>query len=86
MIEKFNNVFFKRKQAYRRVFNPDSPDVQIVLADLQKVCRGRGTKYMGDVYQTHIMIGQNNIWERIQSYINIPDSTLAKLTEHDTDE
>lgn len=83
---RFNNIFFRRREAYRRIFNPDSDDARVVLADLQKFCRGRGTKFMGDVNETHVMIGQNNVWERIQSYVNIPESTLSKLTETTPDE
>jgi hypothetical protein len=36
---------------------------------------------MGDSEKTLVMVGRNEAWERIQSYLNIPDSDLAKLTE-----
>jgi len=77
----FKNLLFRRSRAYRHTFNPDNKEVQIVLADLQKFCRGRGSKFMGDSEKTLVMVGRNEVWERIQSYLNIPDSDLSKLTE-----
>jgi hypothetical protein len=82
---KIMNLFTKRKQAYENVFNPESKSAQYVLADLQKFCRGRGTKFMGDTEKTLVMVGRNEVWERIQSYLNIPESQLTKISEIEND-
>ena len=76
-------MFFRRKVSYNKVFNRDDQNAQRVLADLQKFCRGRGSKFMGNSESTLVMVGRNEVWERIQSYLNIPDSQLAKMTEID---
>lgn len=78
---KIKNLFISRKRAYQNTFNPNSKDVQFVLEDLQNFCRGRGSKFMGDSEKTLVMVGRNEVWERIQSYLNIPESKLAEISE-----
>jgi hypothetical protein len=36
---------------------------------------------MGDSEKTLVMVGRNEVWERIQSYLNIPESKLAEISE-----
>lgn len=81
-ISKFyRTIFYKRREAYTKTFDPRNPYAQIVLADLRKFCRGTGSKYMGDVNKTHVMLGRNEVWERLMTYLNIPEEDIAKLVE-----
>lgn len=82
MLELFRNLFYRRRNAYRAVFDPENANARIVLADLRKVCGATGTKYRGNYEKTLIQIGRNDIWERINSYCNIPDDQLAKFVEN----
>lgn len=77
----YKTIFFKRREAYKRTFDITNPNSALVLADLRKFCRATGSKYMGDVNKTHVMLGRNEVWERIQTYLNIPDSDISKLVE-----
>lgn len=77
----YRTVFFKRREAYKKTFDITNPNAALVLSDLRKFCRGTGSKYMGDVHKTHVMLGRNEVWERIQTYLNIPDSDISKLVE-----
>lgn len=81
MFDKFKNLFFRRRDAYRIVFDPNSPYAQTVIADLRKFCAATGSKYRGDYEKTLIQIGRNEVWERINSYCNIPEDQLAKFVE-----
>ena len=74
-------IFFRRRGAYKRTFNLDDSDNRIVMADLRKFCRATGDKYMGDYEKTLIMIGRNQVWERMNSYVHISDSEIATLVE-----
>jgi hypothetical protein len=80
------SLFYKRQMAYKTVFDPNGAQSQVVIADLRKFCRATGSKWMGDYEKTLIQIGRNEVWERINSYVNIPDDQLAKIVEHISDE
>jgi hypothetical protein len=75
------SIYTKRKDAYKTTFDPKSQAANVVLADLRKFCRATGSKWMGDYEKTLIQIGRNEVWERINSYVNIPDDQLAKIVE-----
>jgi hypothetical protein len=81
----YRNIFFMRRDAYRKTFDPKDQYAKLVLADLRRFCRGTGSKYMGDRDKTHVMIGRNEVWERINTYCNIPDEDIAKLVEQYND-
>lgn len=76
-----NLLFIKRRKSYKKVFDQDDADARRVLSDLRKFCRGTGSKYMGDRDKTHVMIGRNEVWERIISYLNVTEEDIAKLVE-----
>jgi hypothetical protein len=82
MLDLLRSLLMKRRQAYRIVFDPNSANAHIVLADLRKFCAATGSKYRGNYEKTLIQIGRNEVWERINSYCNIPDDQLAKIVEN----
>jgi hypothetical protein len=81
----YRTIFFKRREAYEKTFDRNNPYTKLVLADLRKFCRATGSKYMGDSDKTHVMLGRNEVWERINTYLNIPDEDIAKLVEQYND-
>ena len=85
-INPFKSLFVRRQQAYQKVFDTNNTYSFAVLADLRKFCKATGSKYGGNYEKTLIQIGRNDVWERINSYVNIPDDQLAKIVEQISDE
>jgi len=81
-VNKFlRGLLFRRREAYKIVFDPSGAQQRVVLADLRKFCAATGSKYRGSYEKTLIQLGRNEVWERINSYVNIPDDQLAKIVE-----
>lgn len=79
-------IMFRRAKAYKRVFRQSDDvahasieDIEIVLSDLFKQAGGKGSLFMGDSEKTLVMVGKHMMWQRIQSYLNIPESKLAEM-------
>lgn len=77
-----------RRQAYRRVFNMEDRDVQMVLADLRRFCgdsaplvRVSPVSRVVDPNATLVAAGRLEVWQRIREFLNITDADLVKLQE-----
>lgn len=82
-----------RRQAYRRVFNTQDRDVQVVLADLRRFCGVERAVYRVspvsrtiDPNATMIAAGRLEVYQRVAAFLNMNDSDLAKLQEQPTTE
>lgn len=53
----------------------------IVLSDLRKFCGVGGSKFHPDQRTTDRMIGRDDVWMRIQSYLNLTEDQVYKLVE-----
>ena len=58
----------KLAQAYKLVFDPKSPVVGLVLADLVRFCRARDSEFHGDARLHAFLSGRRDVWLRIEQY------------------
>jgi hypothetical protein len=79
IIDKAMQFLSGRRMAYRRTFNLESVDVQMVLADLAKFCRAHDTPYTATARETDLLIGRHEVWLRIQQHLNLTDEELWAL-------
>ena len=87
MIEFFRKLITKR-DAYRRVFDPESRDAAQVLADLRRFCNADRpvtrlvpTSGAVDSNATLVAAGRLEVWQRIEKFRTINDADLAKIQE-----
>lgn len=77
---------FRKRLAYKTVFDPAKLEVKIVLADLAKVCpanpaRGTGTPI--DEKKVFINIGRREVLNHILAMTNLPDEKLNALAQEE---
>lgn len=80
----------RKRQSYRRTFDIEDRDVQRVLADLRKFCGVERAVYRVspvtrtlDANATMVAAGRLEVWQRIQGFLQVNDSDLFKLQEHE---
>jgi hypothetical protein len=92
MIGKLWSKIFRRRNAYRMLFldgdGHPNPVAETVLADLKRFCKAQtSTVYVSPVSRTIDPIamamaeGRREVWNRIQSYLQISDKEIAQLQE-----
>lgn len=91
MLNKLKRIIFRRRQAYRALFQPGgqlSPAAEIVLADLRRFCRASvSTTVVSMVTQQVDPIasaqaeGRREVFLRIIQTLNISDADLYRLVE-----
>ena len=81
-------IIFRRRQAYRALFNIEQSAAQIVLADLRRFCRATSTPAMVsavtqrmDPMATGVAIGRLEVWHRIAQNIHLSDADLYRMVE-----
>ena len=73
-------AYLARKQlAYKRKFAPTCQDTDVVLGDLAKFCRAGETPFHKDERMHYVLIGRQEVWLRIQQYLNLPLDKLYEL-------
>ena len=90
------NAFMKRllgkRQAYRRLFLREdgvlNPDADIVMTDLRKFCRATGSTAMVspqsgtiDPIAMAMAEGRREVFNRINEYLHLKESTIHNLRE-----
>lgn len=65
------------KRAYRALKN--SPEGEVVLRDLAKVCHAVTTTFDEDPHEAARREGKRQVWLRIQNMINVPDEEVFQL-------
>ncbi len=68
-----------RRAAYRRTFDVDNQDVQAILKDLAKFCRGYESTFDPDPRIHALLEGRKEVWTRIQQHLQLSDEDLWKL-------
>lgn len=91
MIAAFRRLL-NRRRAYRSTFLMDdgrpNPQAEIVLADLKRFCRAQTstvtinpiTKSV-DPMAMAMAEGRREVWNRLQSFLNISDKELSEISE-----
>lgn len=79
MIEKLREFLWQRRNAYRRLFNLESRDVQFVLQDLAKFCRAHETTFHPDDRTHALLEGRREVFNRIQQHLNLTEEELWSL-------
>lgn len=92
----FRNAIFKRRNAYRALFQPGgatTPAAAIVLADLRRFCRATTstacvspvTGQMDPIASAHAE-GRREVWLRICQHIHVSDADLYRMVEQESEE
>lgn len=69
----------RTKRAYQLTFPRNGQAQQIVLQDLARFCRANETVFNTDQRLTDVLIGRNEVWKRIQDYLNLSSEDLYQL-------
>ena len=68
-----------RTLAYRRTFNPESRDAQVVLADMARFCRADRSTAHVDSHVAARLDGRREVWLRVQQHLNLTTGELYRL-------
>lgn len=77
---------FKKRSAFRTVFDSKNKASRLVLAHLRKFCPSDPTKNAGspiDEKQVYINIGRRQVLSYILTQINMPDEVLTELAREE---
>lgn len=77
---------FRKRMAFRAVFNPDKPEGKIVLAELKRVCPSNPAAGAGspiDEKQVFINIGRRQVLNHILGIVNMTDEKLNEITREE---
>lgn len=75
--EKPEKVYLQnRRKAYKRVFNTESIDAKMVLADLAKFCRASESTYATNERDHALLEGRREVWLRIQQHMQLSEDEL----------
>ena len=77
---------FRKRPAYKTVFDPAKPEVKIVLADLAKVCPANPARGAGcpiDEKKVFINIGRREVLNHILAMTNLSDEKLNALAQEE---
>lgn len=95
LFDRMRKVIFRRRQAYRSLFQPGdvrTVAAEIVLADLRKFCRGTMAPAVYstvsgtiDEKATFITIGRQEVLHRILQHLHVDDADLYRLVEKTED-
>lgn len=57
--------------SYKRVFDMNNKDVEIVLKDLARFCRAHESTFNADQRLHAALEGRREVWLKIQEYLNL---------------
>ena len=82
----FKKLLVRRRTQYRNLFLTDDGELnyaaEAVLADLKVFCRAdRSSFTKGDPHATSLLEGRREVWNRIQEYLNMEESSIRSLAE-----
>lgn len=78
MLEKLKNILFRRRIAYKQVFNPESIHVKIVLHDLARFCRAMDSTYHKDARAHAVLEGRREVFLRIEKHLKLDPEQFWK--------
>ncbi len=70
---------YGRQHAYKLVFDPKNPFVELVLRDLAQFCRADSSTFHPDPRAAANLDGRREVWLRIQENINLTADELWLL-------
>jgi sugar/nucleoside kinase (ribokinase family) len=79
VVQKARDWLRHRRLAYRRVFNLESRDVEIVLADLARFCRAHASTFTPDPRAHALAEGRREVFLRIAEHMQLNEEDLWKL-------
>ena len=89
VMDAMRQRIFRKRMAYRALFNVDTPAAYIVMSDLRTFCRATSTPAIVslttqniDPIATGIAIGRLEVWHRIAQNIHLSDADLYKLVDN----
>lgn len=83
---KLSGLLFKRRAAFRTVFDDTKPEVKTVLAELRKFCPSDPVRTAGkpvDDRQVYINIGRRQVLSFIAAQINMPDERIEEIAREE---
>ena len=86
MMKKLYAVLFRKRLAFRDVFDETKPAVKIVLAELKRICPANPTVGAGnplDERQVFINIGRRQVLNHILGIIHMPDEKLNQIVREE---
>lgn len=79
-------ALFRKRLAFRTVFDADRPDVKIVLAELKKICPSNPAAGAGspiDEKVVFINIGLRQVLNHIMALVELPDAKLNEIAREE---
>lgn len=86
MMKKIYKTLFRKRLAFRQVFNDQDPAVKVVLAELKKICPSNPTLGAGapiDERQVFINIGRRQVLGHIMALIYMSDEKLNQIAREE---
>lgn len=71
--ERLRAALLRRQEAYKRLFAgaPIGDDMQIVMADLRRFCRGDTTTWSENAREHALLTGRQEVWLRISDHLRL---------------
>lgn len=81
LVDHARGFLRSRRSAYRRLFDLEGQDAQIVLADLAKFCRATQTTVTPDDRASLVLEGRREVWLRLQQHLQMDEESLWRLVD-----
>ena len=78
-VQSLKERIFRRSPAFRRVFDADRRDAEVVLAVLAKFCRADSSTFSPDPHIAARLDGRREVWLLIQNYANLTPERLWEI-------
>ncbi|MBE6421359.1 MAG: hypothetical protein E7027_04420 [Elusimicrobium sp.] len=85
-MKKLYAILFRKRLAFREVFDDKKPAVKVVLAELKRICPSNPTSGAGnplDEKQVFINIGRRQVLNHILGIIHMPDEKLNQIAREE---
>ncbi len=79
IVEATRRFISGRQGAYRRTFNLESRDADVVLQDLARFCRAHASTASTDPYMAARLDGRREVFLRISQHLQLDERTLWML-------
>lgn len=86
IVLSFYQALFRKRLAYKTVFDPTKPEVKVVLTDLARICPASPAKGAGspiDERKVFINIGRREVLSHIQGMIGLSDEKLNQVAQEE---
>ena len=85
-MKKLYAILFRKRLAFREVFDDKKPAVKVVLAELKRICPSNPTSGAGsplDEKQVFINIGRRQVLNHILGIIHMSDEKLNQIAREE---